>query len=233
MTEILTEPIIAYRSWFVSRSCRQIKSTGNGTMAWPRLTAPAAACRSGCDVYSMYFRQMEWLLGPRAAGEDEQEHHEAPSFACNCGYYAMKRVEEIPEGSVYGRIAIWGRVVEMEHGYRSQYAYPQVFYIEPAAKLERVALLRKLAAEYGCEVVPMPEVLVQEIAKRAKAKLSSFLVATGSGYNIGYQITAQTPQPTLNDEIHEKGLSRTTQSHPFRMFIASTQKERRKGKHHG
>lgn len=51
---------------------------------------------------------------------DEPEHHEAPSLDCTCGYYAMKDVAAIPQGEVYGRIALWGHIVEHDFGYRAQ-----------------------------------------------------------------------------------------------------------------
>jgi hypothetical protein len=60
-------------------------------------------------------------------------------------------------GMVVGQVALWGTVIEHEHGYRAQYAYPALINLAPPMPgFPRPASLRRLAAairdRYGCEV---------------------------------------------------------------------------------
>ena len=50
----------------------------------------------------------------------------------------------------YGKVALWGRVIEHEHGYRAQYAYPQSIVV-PASVPNAQNVARALANTYGCE----------------------------------------------------------------------------------
>jgi hypothetical protein len=54
--------------------------------------------------------------------------HDAPDPACTCGLHGTHGLEVLRKTkcpAVLGRVALWGRVVEHEHGYRAQFAYPQ------------------------------------------------------------------------------------------------------------
>jgi hypothetical protein len=82
---------------------------------------------------------------PREAEEAKcplVRHHESPHPRCTCGYYAVKRLatalswararNRAPASEdviVVGRVALWGRVIEHEDGYRAQHAYPQALYV--------------------------------------------------------------------------------------------------------
>jgi hypothetical protein len=48
-----------------------------------------------------------------------------------------------------GRVALWGRVVEHEEGYRAQRAYPQMLYV-----LGPAGTAARLASRYGVEAYP-------------------------------------------------------------------------------
>jgi hypothetical protein len=61
--------------------------------------------------------------------------HAAPVQSCSCGVYAARepatvwtylrgRDEPGTIGRVLGRVLLWGRVVEHEHGWRASHAYP-------------------------------------------------------------------------------------------------------------
>ena len=50
-----------------------------------------------------------------------------------------------------GLVALWGRVIEHEHGYRAQFAYPAAF-VEPTLESER-DVVRELAARYGAVLI--------------------------------------------------------------------------------
>lgn len=54
--------------------------------------------------------------------------HAAPVFGCLCGLHATRdpeRLRRIRDPAVLGTVALWGRVVEHEHGYRGEIGYPQ------------------------------------------------------------------------------------------------------------
>ena len=63
--------------------------------------------------------------------------HAAPDLACHCGYWSFKTrelLEQALEGyasavEVIGQVEIWGRVIECENGFRSEYAYPKELWL--------------------------------------------------------------------------------------------------------
>jgi hypothetical protein len=59
--------------------------------------------------------------------------HEAPQYDCQCGFYATKEPDEhwATYSAAYGKVALWGRIVEHERGYRAQYAYPLELWVYP------------------------------------------------------------------------------------------------------
>lgn len=67
----------------------------------------------------------------------EYKDHPAPEMDCSCGYWTFRTrgllVEALKgyvhESAVIGPTAIWGRVIECENGYRSEYAYPNELWL--------------------------------------------------------------------------------------------------------
>lgn len=91
--------------------------------------------------------------------------HVVPTVSCHCGIHALKRpadLKEIPIGIesmpgtvcvVSGTVALWGRVIEHEYGYRAEKAYPLT--ISPVKIPSLPAghrILRDLQDLYGCGV---------------------------------------------------------------------------------
>jgi hypothetical protein len=56
--------------------------------------------------------------------------------SCRCGLYAVadltRLTRQVTRGSVVGVTALWGRVVEAEHGWRGEHGFPVVLFAEPA-----------------------------------------------------------------------------------------------------
>jgi hypothetical protein len=101
------EPILAWRSWTLTGrrdgEGLLLRPVTAGSRAWRPREAAQAACR------------LSWS-------------HEAPNVDCSCGLHATRDVELLRRTrcpAVLGRVALWGRVIEHEHGYRAQFAYPQ------------------------------------------------------------------------------------------------------------
>ena len=62
--------------------------------------------------------------------------HDAPHLKCTCGIYASKSLEHLrrpgyQRSLIYGKVLLWGTLVEHQRGWRSQYAYPQSFLLPP------------------------------------------------------------------------------------------------------
>lgn len=98
-----TGGIVAWRSWRVHCFEDQLYSF-NGTV-WPVRQALRAKCANGVGC---------------------------TGNACTCGIYSwMKReklkVNESGHSAIDGEVWLWGKVIEHEFGYRSEYAYPKAF----------------------------------------------------------------------------------------------------------
>jgi hypothetical protein len=76
--------------------------------------------------------------------------HAAPDQGCDCGIYAVRRPEQAqaylvgrnrPEAvhRVLGRVALWGRVVECEQGWRAECAYPARLWVPDCSGAGSVA----------------------------------------------------------------------------------------------
>ena len=101
---------------------------------WPvRLRRRAEVRSSGSTLSGLYaFRTLSALLREFRVG------------------YGVIRPGDIPAHvlSVAGRVALWGRIVEYEYGWRAEFAYPQVLYAVDLPDDVRALLSRS----YGIEV---------------------------------------------------------------------------------
>lgn len=86
---------------------------------------------------------------------DMYAHDDSPGDACGCGFHAATKIETARGyGEILGRVALWGKVVEHEQGYRGEYAYPQALYV-PDHDFGR---LKSQLAVYGVPVLKMSEI---------------------------------------------------------------------------
>jgi len=105
----LLEPIVAWRTWTLGRSRLAerpllLPIAGPGSPWVPREPARASCRRRGVHGGVV------------------------PGARCRCGLHATDELEPLRrarEPTVLGRVALWGRVIEHEHGYRAEYGYPQ------------------------------------------------------------------------------------------------------------
>lgn len=84
----------------------------------------------------------------------------APHMKCTCGIYAHKHRERLTgcgyhKAPICGQAMLWGTLVEHQHGWRAQYAYPKYFLLPaevlPVTIARIQARLRPLTT-YGCEI---------------------------------------------------------------------------------
>lgn len=136
--ELIAGPIIAWRLWKI-RQDGILLSVAHSSVAWP----------TGAPLEGTYEGDASWGRG---------------LVGSTAGVYAMK-TRELLAGHTYGRdclvgqVALWGRVVEHEKGYRAQWAYPTMVDLSvkepmpgfPKPK-RRSDLARMIRDNYGCEV---------------------------------------------------------------------------------
>jgi hypothetical protein len=93
-----------------------------------------------------------------------EKAHAAPVESCGCGVYAVLRPEQArpylvgrnsPEGvyRVIGRVALWGRVVECEQGWRGERAYPVRLWVPACYEAFEIAFE---LGRYGVPVELLP-----------------------------------------------------------------------------
>jgi hypothetical protein len=102
-----TESVQAWRVWALTGhrdgSDLRLRPVAGRSRPWPLLRPAEATCKQG-------------------------RLHVAPNVDCTCGLYGTHGADILRRTkapAVLGRVALWGRVVEHELGYRAQFAYPQ------------------------------------------------------------------------------------------------------------
>lgn len=102
------EAIIGWRSWAVSGG--RLTSLGFETR-WPVGSELKARC-----------------------SDMPNSQHRSPQQRCGCGIYALKSLKILRRSNYFGyecfgQVALWGRIIEGEDGYRAEFAYPKVIYV--------------------------------------------------------------------------------------------------------
>lgn len=105
--DTLVEPIQAWRAWTLTGrrdgSEVRLRPIAGSTRAWPVLVPARATC-------------------------SKRRLHAVPGARCACGLHAVSEpflLRRARNPAVVGTVALWGRVVEHEHGFRAELAYPQ------------------------------------------------------------------------------------------------------------
>ena len=121
---LVAGPILAQRSWLVIRT--EVGFRLGPLVCSPSVWAgvvPGEPKKAYCTLYGV--------------------QHDAPVAGCTCGIYAMKSEHvQVLQGNppgfqetyiARGRVALWGRVIEHEFGYRAEFAYPYELFRETHA----------------------------------------------------------------------------------------------------
>jgi hypothetical protein len=105
--EVSSEPVVAWRTWALTgtRDGRDLllRPVARRSRTWRPLHVIEARCRMST-----------W--------------HTAPDVDCTCGLHGTRGLDllrKTKSPAVLGRVALWGRIVEHDLGFRAQFAYPQ------------------------------------------------------------------------------------------------------------
>jgi hypothetical protein len=140
---------IGWRSWRILPFQRlgvpeSVRLCASGTRGIPKVWEPGQMTRALCGKF--------------------KTTHEAPSPGCECGVHAYRtreaaqaHLESFSEnnngdevlGWAFGRVSLWGRIVECEHGWRAEYAYPYELTIHSSDP----ALAAQVRRLYGVDAV--------------------------------------------------------------------------------
>jgi hypothetical protein len=96
--------------------------------------------------------EADWPRGTDLIAACGLVEHIAPDVECTCGIHAARepallwtylhgRDEPTTVARVLGRVALWGRVVEHEHGWRAERAFPLSFVAGDPALQRRLSSL--------------------------------------------------------------------------------------------
>jgi hypothetical protein len=117
-------PLLGHRLWEIRHGA--LRSLWCGALPWAPHQRATAACH-----------HPQGPLASRLTGRD-LPLHAAPDPRCSCGIYAASAPEDLPtdwSGTrnvvVCGTVALWGRVVVAERGWRGQFACPVSLTYEP------------------------------------------------------------------------------------------------------
>jgi hypothetical protein len=106
------EPVQGWRVWNLREDPWQLEPAGSGVDAWP----PGRAVEARCGASPI----LTW-----------RHPHSAPDPGCTCGIYGATSLAIFdrprpawPPPSIVGTVALWGRVIEHERGWRAAFAYP-------------------------------------------------------------------------------------------------------------
>jgi hypothetical protein len=102
----VVEPLVAWRAWTLStdrRSGALLRPIAGRANPWPRRRPARATC---------------WW----------PQFHDSPDELCRCGLHAVTQERLLRwtrSPAVIGTVALWGRVIEHENGFRGEFGYPQ------------------------------------------------------------------------------------------------------------
>ena len=107
----------------------EVVSTPETIPAWRAWTLSGRRDGSDLLLRPVAGRSRPWLpRRPAEAACKMGRMHAAPNVGCTCGLHGTHDIDILrrtKSPAVLGRIAMWGRVIEHELGYRAEFAYPQ------------------------------------------------------------------------------------------------------------
>ncbi len=141
--------LTGHRAWRFAESGNKVFlfGIGDGAKFWTPYEAMRATCLTEAKSGGSTWDRADDTFTHLRDGEIVP----APVKGCTCGLWAYKTADAQAVKNhqyVWGTVALWGRVIEHEIGWRSEFAYPMALH----AATEDIA--RKVTLTYGvpCEV---------------------------------------------------------------------------------
>ena len=174
--EPVAEPVVAFRIWSIDTDNTYAITQADmrdWAKAWDEGRNPflgmAAPWLEGVGVDSLWAKPS--MEAECKAPNQDVRHLHPPVPECSCGIWALKDERFIPRTiakyekprCAWGTVLMWGRIVETEFGYRSQYAQPIKIFVKGISEEEAV----EMAIAYECEVVIADK--IPELTKEDKA----------------------------------------------------------------
>lgn len=130
--------VVGWRCWDVGDSGTLVSPLV--TEVWPERLALVARCAGPFDGICVPLERLP---------------HVVPYLYCECGLYARR---ELPDGyarpgGMLGCVALWGRVIEGENGWRAERGYPLVLFAAPSIADD---VRERIADAYGVPVLGLP-----------------------------------------------------------------------------
>ena len=121
-------PVVGWRAWVVTETAAGLRL---GSVLYDEVWTPRTTARAACR------RREDFFAEPLPV-------HPTPGLECGCGFHAARdpadalsylrgRDEPTTVCRILGEVAIWGRVVETEAGWRAAAAYPFRLYVPDEA----------------------------------------------------------------------------------------------------
>ena len=132
ISSLVVGPVWAFRCWRVEwQDDRPVLGSLFHSTVWPADGPLRATCEQRAGALAAWIRR-RFSRKPAS--------HPAPAWGCECGIYAMSRLEDEEDLTlsphfcqrgpldrvlrVAGVAQLWGRVVQHDRGYRAEYARP-------------------------------------------------------------------------------------------------------------
>lgn len=98
-------------------------------LAWRTWTLVGSPDGDEVRLLPLFGDRRPWpVRDPARATCTRRGRHAVPGLDCTCGWYATHGHETLRHSrdpAVLGTVALWGRIVEHELGFRAEFAYPQ------------------------------------------------------------------------------------------------------------
>lgn len=179
-----TDPVVGWRIWRVERRIDR-KISALDLALELREAERAGVERPAEALFDYRLRSLSqpefWPTRARLESLCGRESHLAhrysagPEADCECGIWAFRAydlaertlLDYAQSGRVLarGRVSLWGRIIEQEHGWRAQFAYP--LEIDLYGAPEEVAL--DLAVAYGIEASARPWPIAEPLEPGSRA----------------------------------------------------------------
>jgi hypothetical protein len=144
-------PVVGWRAWVVTETADGLRL---GSVLYEEVWAPGTTALASCRRREDFFAEP---IPP----------HATPSSDCACGFHAARdpadalsylkgRNEPSTVCRILGEVALWGRLVQTETGWRAAAAYPVRLYVPDEALAEPLAVYGVPVISAACESPSSP-----------------------------------------------------------------------------